>query len=97
MKQWALVVPQVAERASFSAPLFHIPIHSPYSRWSRSIRSLFQEPFFDFSKLFPPMPNFGRNFFNSVDPMLDLDTDAAPDQGRWFLPAVDEELTFDPV
>ncbi|CAG03522.1 unnamed protein product, partial [Tetraodon nigroviridis] len=67
---------KVAERAHLSPSVFSFSLRPPYSRWRRSIQTLFQEPFFNFRDLFPPMPNFGRNFFGSMDPMMDLDTDA---------------------
>lgn len=64
--------------------MFHIPLYPPYSRWGRSIRSLFQEPFFNFRNLFPPMPSFGRNLFGSMDSMTDFDTDATPNEGTFI-------------
>ncbi|XP_056872237.1 clusterin [Takifugu flavidus] len=71
---------KVAGRADQGPSMFHIPLHPPYSRWGRSIRSLFREPFFNFQNLFPPMPSFGRNLFGSVDSMMDFDTGATPNE-----------------
>lgn len=85
-KWWkcTLDVPQVAERAHYNPSVFNFPFHPSYSRWSRSIRSVFQEPFFNFQNLFPPMPSFGRNFFGSMDPMMDFDTDANSNEGNFL-------------
>lgn len=76
-----LDVPQVAERAHYNPSVYSFPLRLPYSRWSRSIRSLFHEPFFNFRNVFPPMPSFGRNFFGS---MMDFDTDANSNEGTFF-------------
>lgn len=70
--------------------MFHIPFHPPYSRWGRSIRSLFREPFFNFQNLFPPMPSFSRNLFGSMDPVMDFDADATPDEGTFIFPSHSE-------
>lgn len=94
-----LDVPQVAERAHYNPSIFSFPFHPTYSHWGRSIRSLFQEPFFNFQNLFPPMPSFGRNFFGSMDPMMDFDTDANSNEGMFFfLPQTwNEKLTYETV
>lgn len=63
---------KVADHVHYSPPVFFIPgFFSP--RRSRSIRSLFQDPFHNFQSLFSPMMGMGRNFFSSMGSMMDGD------------------------
>lgn len=48
---------------------------------TRSIRSLFQDPFHGFQNLFSPMMGMGKNFLSSVGSMMDIDSDTAPNEG----------------
>ncbi|KAG7222692.1 hypothetical protein INR49_026301 [Caranx melampygus] len=69
---------KVAEQGSFwpfMAPSFFL---SPNQR--RVTRSLFNNPFHGFQNLFSPMMGMGRNFFGSMDSMMDIDTDVAPNE-----------------
>lgn len=68
---------KVADHVHYSPPVFFMPAFlGPYTRRSRSIRSLFQEPFHGFQSLFSPMMGMGRNFFSSMGSTMDMDTDA---------------------
>lgn len=73
-------VSQVADHVHDGPPVFFLPSFlGPYTRRSRSIRSLLQDPFSGFQSLFSPMMGMGRNFFRSMDSMMDIDSDAPPD------------------
>lgn len=61
--------------------MFFLPnFMGPYIRRSRSIRSLFHDPFRNFQSLFAPMSGMGRNFFSSMGSMMDMDTDTVPNE-----------------
>ncbi|XP_026197993.1 clusterin [Anabas testudineus] len=71
---------KVADHIHYSPPGFFLPSFlGPYTRRSRSIRSLFHNPFQGFQNLFPPMMGMGRNIF-SMDSMMDIDTDTPPNE-----------------
>lgn len=71
---------KVADHVHDGPPVFFLPSFlGPYTRRSRSIRSLLQDPFSGFQSLFSPMMGMGRNFFRSMDSMMDIDSDAPPD------------------
>ncbi|XP_062267398.1 clusterin [Platichthys flesus] len=62
-------------------PVFFLPgFLSPFTRHRRSVRSLFHNPFQGFQSLFSPMVGMGKNFFGSMDSMMDMDTDTAPNE-----------------
>ena len=74
--------PQVADHVHYNPPALFLPSFlSPFTRHSRSVRSLFHDPFQGFQSLFSPMMGMGKNFFGSMDSMMDMDTDTAPNQG----------------
>lgn len=78
--QPSLFVLQVADHIHLNPPVFFFHnFLSPYARRARSIRSLFQDPFHNFQSLFSPM--MGRNFFGSMDSMMDLSSDPVPNEG----------------
>ncbi|MEQ2283486.1 hypothetical protein AMECASPLE_011816 [Ameca splendens] len=53
---------------------------APVTRRARSIHMLFHDPFHNFQSLFSPMMGMSRNLFGSMDSMMDLDSDAAPNE-----------------
>ncbi|XP_017157595.1 clusterin, partial [Poecilia reticulata] len=62
-------------------PVFFFPnFLAPAIRRARSIHLLFHDPFHNFRSLFSPMTGMGRNLFGPVDSMMDLDSDAAPNE-----------------
>ncbi|XP_017267217.1 clusterin [Kryptolebias marmoratus] len=62
-------------------PMFFFPkFLAPMSRHSRSIHTLFHNPFPNFQSLFSPMMGMDRNLFGSFDSMMDLDSDPPTDQ-----------------
>ncbi|XP_058468626.1 clusterin [Solea solea] len=70
---------KVADHVHYNPPVFYIPrFFGSYIRHRRSIRSVFQNPFHGFQSLFAPMMGMGRNFFGSMDSMMD--TDLIPDE-----------------
>lgn len=70
---------KVADHVHFNPPVFFFPnFLGPYTRQRRSIHSLFHDPFHSFQDLFSPMMGMGRNFFGSMGSMMDIDSDAAP-------------------
>ncbi|XP_059212691.1 clusterin [Centropristis striata] len=72
---------RVADHVHYSPPVLFFPnFLQPYSRRSRSIRSLFRDPFHGFQGLFSPMMGMGRNFFSSMGSMMDMDSDGAPNE-----------------
>lgn len=72
---------KVADHVHYNPPVFYFPnFLGPYTRHSRSIRSLFHDPFHNFQSLFSPMMGMGRNFFSSMGSMMDIDSDAAPNE-----------------
>lgn len=72
---------KVADHVHYNPPVFFLPsILGPYTRRSRSIRSLFHDPFRNFQSLFSPMAGMSRNFFSSMGSMMDMDTDATPNE-----------------
>ncbi|XP_035534661.1 clusterin [Morone saxatilis] len=72
---------KVADHVHYSPPVFFLPnFLGPYTRRSRSIRSLFRDPFHSFQNLFSPMTGVTRNFFSSMGSMMDIDTDTAPNE-----------------
>lgn len=65
----------------YDPPVFFLPnFLEPYTRRSRSIRSLFQDPFHGFQNLFSPMMGMGRNFFGSMGSIMDVDSDLLPNE-----------------
>ncbi|XP_071324116.1 clusterin [Trachinotus anak] len=46
----------------------------------RFVRSLFTDPFHRFQSLFSPMMGMGRNFFGSMGSIMDMDSDALPNE-----------------
>ncbi|KAK2889927.1 clusterin isoform X1 [Channa argus] len=72
---------KVADHIHYRPPVFLFPSFlGPYRRLSRSIRSLFHDPFQGFRSYFSPMMGMGRNFFGSMDSMTDIDTDTLPNE-----------------
>ncbi|XP_053301082.1 clusterin [Pleuronectes platessa] len=72
---------KVAAHVHLNPPVFSLPSFlSPFTRHRRSIGSLFPDPFQGFQKLFSSMPGMGKNFFGSMDSMMDMDTDTAPNE-----------------
>ncbi|XP_049446026.1 clusterin [Epinephelus fuscoguttatus] len=72
---------KVADHVHHSPPVFYFPnFLGPYTRHSRSIRSLFHDPFHNFQSMFSPMMGMGRNFFSSMGSMMDIDPDTAPNE-----------------
>ncbi|XP_029281657.1 clusterin [Cottoperca gobio] len=72
---------KVADHVHLNPPALFFPnFLAPYTRHSRSIRSLFNDPFHGFQNLFSPMMGMGRNLFSSVGSMMDIDSDAAPNE-----------------
>ncbi|XP_033505326.1 clusterin isoform X2 [Epinephelus lanceolatus] len=71
---------KVADHVHHNPPAFYFPSFlGPYTRHSRSIRSLFHDPFHNFQSMFSPMMGMGRNFFSSMGSMgsmMDIDPDA---------------------
>uniref|UniRef100_A0A096M3Y7 Clusterin n=1 Tax=Poecilia formosa TaxID=48698 RepID=A0A096M3Y7_POEFO len=64
-------------------PVFFFPnFLAPAIRRARSIHLLFHDPFPNFRSLFSPMMGMGRNLFGPMDSMMDLDSDAAPNEGK---------------
>ncbi|XP_005805221.1 clusterin-like [Xiphophorus maculatus] len=62
-------------------PVFFFPkFLAPAVRHARSIHMLFHDPFHNFRSLFSPMTGMGRNLFSPMDSMMDLDSDAAPNE-----------------
>ncbi|CAJ1078337.1 clusterin [Xyrichtys novacula] len=68
---------KVEDHIHYSPPVFFL---SPFARHSRSIRSLFRDPFHGFQNLFSPMMGMGRNFFSSMGSVMDFDTDMTPNE-----------------
>ncbi|XP_068564530.1 clusterin [Cebidichthys violaceus] len=68
---------KVADHVHDNPPVFFFP---HFLGPSRSIRSLFQDPFHGFQNLFSPMMGMGRNFFSSMGSMVDMDSDTAPNE-----------------
>ncbi|KAM4522658.1 clusterin [Odontesthes bonariensis] len=67
---------KVADHIHPNPPVFFFPnFLAPYTRSSRSIRSLFHDPFHNFQSLFSPMIGMSRNVFGS---MMDMDSDTHP-------------------
>lgn len=75
---------KVADHVHHNPPAFYFPSFlGPYTRHSRSIRSLFHDPFHNFQSMFSPMMGMGRNFFSSMGSMgsmMDIDPDTAPNE-----------------
>ncbi|KAM9354441.1 clusterin [Pholidichthys leucotaenia] len=73
---------KVADHVHYSQPMFFMPgFLSPYTRHRRSLHSLFYNPFHGFQDLFSPMMDMRRNFFSSMGSMMDVDSDAVPNEG----------------
>lgn len=78
-------VPQVADHVHYNPPVFYLPnFLGPYARQTRSIRSLFRDPFHGFQNLFSPMSGMSRNFFSSMGSMMDMDSDTPPNEGTFY-------------
>ncbi|XP_069578439.1 clusterin [Brachyistius frenatus] len=72
---------KVADHGQHSPPVFFFSnFLSPYTRHSRSVPSLFHEPFQGFQNLFSPMMGMSRNFLSSMGSMMDMDSDTSPNQ-----------------
>ncbi|XP_008283239.1 clusterin [Stegastes partitus] len=72
---------KVADHVHYTPPVFFFPnFLSPHNRRSRSIRSLFHDPFHGFQNLFSPMMGMSRNFFSSMGSMMDIDSDSPPNE-----------------
>ncbi|TDH00616.1 hypothetical protein EPR50_G00190330 [Perca flavescens] len=72
---------KVADHVHYNPPVFFFPnFLGPYTRRSRSVHSLFHNPFHGFQDLFSPMKDMSRNFFSSMGSMMDIDSDAAPNE-----------------
>nr|XP_019953002.1 PREDICTED: clusterin [Paralichthys olivaceus] len=71
---------KVADHVHYNPPVFFPSFLSPFTRHSRSVRSLFHDPFQGFQSLFSPMMGMGRNFFGSMDSMMDTDADTVPNE-----------------
>lgn len=72
---------KVADHVHYNPPVFFLSnFLGPYTRRSRSIRTVFHEPFHGFQSLFSPMMGMGRNFFSSMGSVMDLDSDALPNE-----------------
>lgn len=62
-------------------PSFFFPkFLAPVTRRARSIHMLFHDPFHNFQSMFSPMMGMSRNLFGSMDSMMDLDSNAAPNE-----------------
>ncbi|KAM6915288.1 clusterin [Xenentodon cancila] len=71
---------KVADHIHLSPPVFFFHnFLGPHARRSRSIHSLFHDPFHNFQSLFSPMMGMSRNLFGSMDPMMDL-SDITPNE-----------------
>ncbi|XP_040016161.1 clusterin [Gasterosteus aculeatus] len=68
---------KVADHLHHDPPGFFFP---NFLGPTRSIRSLFQDPFHGFQNLFSPMMGMGKNFLSSVGSMMDIDSDTAPNE-----------------
>ncbi|XP_054474418.1 clusterin [Anoplopoma fimbria] len=68
---------KVADHVHYNPPVFYFP---NFLGPSRSIRSLFHNPFHGFQNLFTPMMGMGRNFFDSMGSMTDMDSDTVPNE-----------------
>ncbi|KAF3850124.1 hypothetical protein F7725_019843 [Dissostichus mawsoni] len=72
---------KVADHLHFNPPSFFFSdFLGPFTRRSRSIRSLFRDPFHGFQDLFSPMMGMSRNIFSSMGSMVDMDSDTAPSE-----------------
>ncbi|XP_030261895.1 clusterin isoform X1 [Sparus aurata] len=72
---------KVADHVHYNPPVFYLPnFLGPYARQTRSIRSLFRDPFHGFQNLFSPMSGMSRNFFSSMGSMMDMDSDTPPNE-----------------
>lgn len=72
---------KVADHLHFNPPSFFFSdFLGPFTRRSRSIRSLFRDPFHGFQDLFSPMIGMSRNIFSSMGSMVDMDSDTAPSE-----------------
>ncbi|XP_078130930.1 clusterin [Sander vitreus] len=72
---------KVADHVHYNPPVFFFPnFLEPYTHRSRTVRSLFLNPFHGFQDLFSPMKDMSRNFFSSMGSMMDIDSDAAPNE-----------------
>ncbi|XP_061562880.1 clusterin isoform X2 [Cololabis saira] len=64
---------KVADHIHLSPPVFFFNnFLGPHARRSRSLHSLFHDPFHNFQSLFSPMMGMSRNLFGSTDPVMDL-------------------------
>ncbi|XP_034756270.1 clusterin [Etheostoma cragini] len=71
---------KVADHVLYNPPVFFFPnFLGPYTRQSRSVHSLFHNPFHGFQDLFSPMRDMSRNIFSSMGSMMNIDSDAPPD------------------
>ncbi|XP_051816882.1 clusterin isoform X2 [Acanthochromis polyacanthus] len=72
---------KVADHIHDTPPMFFFPnFLSPHIRQSRSVHSLFHDPFHGFQNLFSPMMGMSRNFFSSMGSMMDIDSDTPPNE-----------------
>ncbi|KAL6095709.1 clu [Pungitius sinensis] len=68
---------KVADHLHYEPPAFYFP---NFLGPTRSIRSLFQDPFHGFQNMFSPMMGMGKNFFSSMGSMMDINSDTAPNE-----------------
>ncbi|XP_037305398.2 clusterin [Pungitius pungitius] len=68
---------KVADHLHYEPPAFYFP---NFLGPTRSIRSLFQDPFHGFQNMFSPMMGMGRNLFSSMGSMMDINSDTAPNE-----------------
>ncbi|XP_032398487.1 clusterin [Etheostoma spectabile] len=72
---------KVADHVLYNPPVFFFPnFLGPYPRRSRSVHSLFHNPFHGFQDLFSPMRDISRNIFSSMGSMMNIDSDAPPNE-----------------
>lgn len=72
---------KAADQVHYDRPAFFPRSWAPlFIRQSRSIRSLFHNPFPSFQSLFSPMTGMSRNFFSSMGSMMDIDSDTPPNE-----------------
>ncbi|KAM8832115.1 clusterin [Spinachia spinachia] len=68
---------KVSDHLHYDPPAFFFP---NFLGPTRSIRSLFQDPFHGFQNMFSPMMGMGKNFLSSVGSMMDVNSDTAPNE-----------------
>ncbi|XP_072218255.1 clusterin [Leuresthes tenuis] len=70
---------KVADHIHPNPPLFYFPnFLAPYTRRSRSSRSVFHDPFHNFQNLFSPLIGMSMSVFGPMDSMTDMYSDTFP-------------------